>query len=222
MALDELGAILSKNGEIHSTKYVHRFCLFWLILIAIVHCLFCLMKCFVCTSFASILHILLWARKNVQSFAKNIIPIGKSSLLTGRIYFATVQDMHACHWPLSLVIHVECVVMHDDVIKWKHFPRVTGHLCVEFTGPRWIPRTKASDAELWCFLWSASWINGWVNNREADDLRRHRALYEVIAMAAITMPSHSHYVFYQALPMDTPCTCEITPDAPQTSEENAR
>ena len=34
--------------------------------------------------------------------------------------------------------------------------RATGHLCGEFTGPRWIPRTKASDAELWCFLWSAS------------------------------------------------------------------
>ena len=34
--------------------------------------------------------------------------------------------------------------------------RVTGHLCGKFTGPRWIPRTKASDAELWCFLWSAS------------------------------------------------------------------
>ena len=34
--------------------------------------------------------------------------------------------------------------------------RVTGHLCGEFTGPRWIPRTKASEAELWCFLWSAS------------------------------------------------------------------
>ena len=32
---------------------------------------------------------------------------------------------------------------------------VTGHLCGEFTGPQWIPRTKASDAELWCFLWSA-------------------------------------------------------------------
>ena len=29
--------------------------------------------------------------------------------------------------------------------------RVTGHLCGEFTGPR----TKASDAEVWCFLWSA-------------------------------------------------------------------
>ena len=34
--------------------------------------------------------------------------------------------------------------------------RVTGHLCGEFTGPWWIPRTKASDEELWCFLWSAS------------------------------------------------------------------
>ena len=34
--------------------------------------------------------------------------------------------------------------------------RVTGHLCGEFTGPRWFPHTKASDAGLWCFLWSAS------------------------------------------------------------------
>ena len=37
---------------------------------------------------------------------------------------------------------------HDDVIKWKHFPR-----CWPFV--RWIHRTKTSDAELWCFLWSA-------------------------------------------------------------------
>ena len=33
--------------------------------------------------------------------------------------------------------------------------RVTGHLSGEFTGYRWIPRTNASDAEFWCFLWSA-------------------------------------------------------------------
>ena len=36
-----------------------------------------------------------------------------------------------------------------------NFFRVTGHLCGEFTGLRWISRTKARDAELWCFLWSA-------------------------------------------------------------------
>ena len=42
---------------------------------------------------------------------------------------------------------------HDDVIKWKYFPRywpfVRG-----IHRSRWIPRTKASNAELWCFLWS--------------------------------------------------------------------
>ena len=44
---------------------------------------------------------------------------------------------------------------HDDVIKWKQFPRnwpfVRG-----IHRSRWIPHTKASDAELWCLLWSAS------------------------------------------------------------------
>ena len=45
---------------------------------------------------------------------------------------------------------------HNDVITNGNIFRVTGHLCMEFTGPRWIPHTKASDAELWCFLWSVS------------------------------------------------------------------
>ena len=61
---------------------------------------------------------------------------------------------------------------------------VTGHLCGEFTGPRWIPRTKASDAELWRFL-ICTRINGWVNNGEAGDLRRHHAHYDVTVMAVM-------------------------------------
>ena len=43
--------------------------------------------------------------------------------------------------------------IHDDVIKWKHFPR-NWPFARESTGQRWIPLTKASDAALWCFLWS--------------------------------------------------------------------
>ena len=58
--------------------------------------------------------------------------------------------------------------------------RVTGPLCREFTGHRWIPRTKASDAELWCFLWSdpnkrlgkQSW--GWWFETPSRSLWRHR------------------------------------------------
>ena len=53
--------------------------------------------------------------------------------------------------------------------------RVTGPLCGEFTGHRWILLTEASYAELWCFLLSVPWIN----NREAGDLRCHRAHYAV-------------------------------------------
>ena len=44
--------------------------------------------------------------------------------------------------------------LDDDVIKWKHFPRYWPFVR-EFTGHWRIPLTKASDAEIWCFLWSA-------------------------------------------------------------------
>ena len=44
---------------------------------------------------------------------------------------------------------------HDDVIKWKHFPR-NWPFVQGIHRSRWIPHTTVSDAELWCFLWSAS------------------------------------------------------------------
>ena len=53
-----------------------------------------------------------------------------------------------------------CALLVSNIIMMKssngNIFRVTGHLCGEFTGLRWIPHTKASDAELWCFLWSVS------------------------------------------------------------------
>ena len=60
--------------------------------------------------------------------------------------------------------------------------RVTGHLCGEFTGPRWIPRTKASDGGALMFSLICARINGWVNNHKADDLRRHPTHCDVIVM----------------------------------------
>ena len=49
--------------------------------------------------------------------------------------------------------------------------RVTGPLCGEFTATshRWIPRTKASDADLWGSLWS-----GWWFEMPSHSLWRHR------------------------------------------------
>ena len=58
---------------------------------------------------------------------------------------------------------------------------ITGPFYREFTGHWWIPLTKASDAELWCFLWSAP--------KQTVELtiqmpmsRHHRAHFDVIAM----------------------------------------
>ena len=62
---------------------------------------------------------------------------------------------------LFIVGHVGSVdsfllVLHDDVIKINgNIFRVTGLLCGEFIGYRWIPRIKAGDVELWCIIWSA-------------------------------------------------------------------
>ena len=61
----------------------------------------------------------------------------------------------------------------------------TGPLCGEFTGHRWIPLTKASDAELWCIFFYLRPKIGWANNRYSGDLRRHRAHYDATIMKQI-------------------------------------
>ena len=59
---------------------------------------------------------------------------------------------------------------------------VTGPLCGEFTGDRWIPLIKASNAELWRFLRFLAWTNGWVNHLDAGDYKSHCAHYYVTVM----------------------------------------
>ena len=50
--------------------------------------------------------------------------------------------------PFVVTKTIGVMTTHDDAIKWKHFPRYWPFVW-------WISRTKASDAKLWCFLWSA-------------------------------------------------------------------
>ena len=71
--------------------------------------------------------------------------------------------------------------VHDDVIKWKHFPRYWPFV-------RGIHRSLVNSPHKgqWrgalMFPLICVWINAWVNNREAGDLRRHRAHYDVTVM----------------------------------------
>ena len=73
---------------------------------------------------------------------------------------------------------------YSYVIKWKHFPRYWPFVRGIHRWPVNSPHKRQ-----WCgalmFSLICTWINGGVNNREAGDLRRHRALYDAIVLYSI-------------------------------------
>ena len=72
--------------------------------------------------------------------------------------------------------------LHDDVIKWKHFPRYWSFVRGIHQWPVNSPHKGQWRGAL-MFSLICAWIMGWVNNHEAGDLRRHRTHYDVIVMA---------------------------------------
>ena len=70
---------------------------------------------------------------------------------------------------------------HDDFIKWQNFPRY-------WPFARWIHRSPmdSSHKGQWrgvlMFSLIYAWTNGWANNRDADDLRRHRVNFDVTVL----------------------------------------
>ena len=110
----------------------------------------------------------------------SIIQLTKSSYILR--YFLVSPWSNKLHWqtkcfvctqPMRADITVWCCLSSDGLIH-KMIPtfmmtpsngnifRVDGPLCGELTGHRWIPRTKASDGEPWCFHWSA---HGWLSKQ---------------------------------------------------------
>ena len=73
------------------------------------------------------------------------------------------------------------IAVHDDVIKWKHFPRYRPFVREIYRSPVNSPHKGQWRGAL-MFSMICSWVNVWVNNGEAGDLRRHRAHYDVTVM----------------------------------------
>ena len=73
------------------------------------------------------------------------------------------------------------ISIHHDVIKWKHFPCywpfVWGIQRSQVNSPH-----KGQWGGALMFSLICVWINGWVNNREAGDMKCHRAHCDVIVM----------------------------------------
>ena len=83
------------------------------------------------------------------------------------------------HWDHGAWHHDS--LKHVDVIKWKHFPRYWPFVRGIPRSPENYPHKGQWRGALMFSLICAK-INGWVNNREAGDLRCHRAHYDVIVM----------------------------------------
>ena len=100
---------------------------------------------------------------------------------------------------LNDVVKSVCVkAIHDDVIKWKHFPRYWPFVRGIHRSPVNSPHKGQWRGALMFTLICAR-INGWVNNREAGDLRRYRAHYDVIVMKNTGRVHNSWDILYTAM-----------------------
>ena len=80
---------------------------------------------------------------------------------------------------------------HDGVIKWKHFPCYWPFVRGIHRSPVNSPHKGRWRGAL-MFSLICVWINGWVNNREAGDLRRYCAHYNVIVIMSPSSSLLSH------------------------------
>ena len=94
---------------------------------------------------------------------------------------ARCRPLYMCIWYETHLILIRRFIFHDDVMKWKHFPRNWPFVRGIHRSPVNSPHKGQWRGAL-MFSLICVWINNWVNNRETGDLRHYRAHYYVIAM----------------------------------------
>ena len=86
----------------------------------------------------------------------------------------------------------EFLYFHDDVNKWKHFPRYWPFVWGIHRSPVTSPhKGQRRGALIFSLIWAR--INSLVNNGEAGDLRRHRSHCDVTVMTTV----YIHVIFYR-------------------------
>ena len=85
---------------------------------------------------------------------------------------------------------------HDDVIKWKHFPRYWPFARGIHRWPVNSPH-KGQWREALMFSLICAWQKGWVNNREAGDWDAIVPIYDVtvVNLHITTKGNHVHFLW---------------------------
>ena len=80
---------------------------------------------------------------------------------------------------------------HDDVINWEHFPRYWPFVRGAHRSPVDSPhKGQWRGASMFSLICART--DGWASNREAGDLRCHRAHYDVIVMIVAKISGNCH------------------------------
>ena len=89
------------------------------------------------------------------------------------------QETMVCAACFSIFLRLHAIaIQHDDVIKWKHFPRYWPFVRGIHRSPvNYLHKGQWRGALMFSLI--CTWITGWVNNAGACDFRRHRAHYYV-------------------------------------------
>ena len=118
---------------------------------------------------------------------------GKTKSIPGLLMtclHALPSHQHPCYWLFRVNGSISSLgrdlsyLCHDDVIKWKHFPRYWPFVRGIHRFPVKSPHKGQWRGAL-MFSLICVWINGWVNNGEAGDLRCHRGHYDVTVMPSL-------------------------------------
>ena len=129
--------------------------------------------------------------------------------VTEEVHWGLHMQLYVSHflqWQnYNTEFHTISTVLHDDVIKWKHFPRYWPFVRGIHRSPVYSPHKGQWRGALMFTLICAR-INAWENNREAGDLRRYRTYSDVIVMVhnGPTKPVHSAYY---SICTHRPCIC---------------
>ena len=125
-----------------------------------------------------------WEQTSVKSYTKFMHFHSRKNIRNVVWKMAAILSRPQCVKLIGLHLKRKKYGPHDDVMKSKHFPRYWPFV-------RGIPRSSVNSPHKgqWrgalMFSLICARINGWVNDREAGDLRRYRAHYDVTVINSL-------------------------------------
>ena len=111
---------------------------------------------------------------------------------------ASPDHQQSWYWQWRVKGSMPSTTKNGNSPWWRHEMETFSALLAICAGNSPVPVNsphKGQWGEALMFSLICVWINGWVNNREAGDLRRHRAHYDVIVMLRFSFSTNYRRTF---------------------------